>query len=297
MENIPSLAVAIVGFSALETIKLAKILSLTHVRERRYQALDTGDACHADIILVNADDAGALSRSKYLVAKQTHLKLVLVSAHPDNASGYPFISKPIISSRFAGQLDLIIYPEPMATAPQAAAEPAINLASRDNLPPKRETSLLFPIAIPHKAYRVLIVDDSELVHKALAIELKQALPGSLLDFASSGEEALGHIQENPLYDLIFLDIMMPGIDGYETCKAIRKDGRYKSRIPIIMLSAKSSPLDEVKGVISGCTTYLVKPIVHEQFQTILRRVGAWLGQRGVSAQPAKETIPVPQKRA
>lgn len=124
------------------------------------------------------------------------------------------------------------------------------------------------------SYRVLIVDDSVSIHRALDIELAKAPFVSNKDYAESGEDCLTLISQNQ-YDMIFLDIMMPGIDGFETCTEIRKISSYK-KIPIIMLSAKTSPLDEVKGVIAGCTTYLTKPIIHEDFQKLLDRMGNWL---------------------
>lgn len=124
------------------------------------------------------------------------------------------------------------------------------------------------------AYRVLIIDDSVLIHKALDIQLDKAPFGVNTDYAESGEDGLKLVDENR-YDLIFLDVMMPGIDGYETCTQIRKNPSFK-KTPVIMLSAKTSPLDEVKGVMAGCTTYLTKPIKHEDFQKLLVRIGNWL---------------------
>jgi twitching motility two-component system response regulator PilG len=68
---------------------------------------------------------------------------------------------------------------------------------------------------------------------------------------------------------------MPGIDGFETCTKMRQLPQLK-KTPIIMLSAKTSPLDEVKGVMAGCTTYMTKPIVHEEFQKVIRRISKWI---------------------
>jgi CheY-like chemotaxis protein len=124
----------------------------------------------------------------------------------------------------------------------------------------------------HYDYRALVVDDSAAIRKQLELELKasQIYP----DFAETGEEALEKIQANQ-YDLIFLDIILPGIDGYEVCKTMRTKPNLK-KTPIIMLSGKTSPLDEVKGVLAGASTYLTKPVKHEQFQQTLKRVAKWL---------------------
>ena len=68
---------------------------------------------------------------------------------------------------------------------------------------------------------------------------------------------------------------MPGIDGYETCKRLRATDAYK-KTPIIMLSGKTSPLDEVQGVIAGATTYLTKPVKSAMLQETLARVTKWI---------------------
>ena len=124
----------------------------------------------------------------------------------------------------------------------------------------------------HYDYRALVVDDSAAIRKQLELELKAS--HIYPDFAETGEEALEKIQQNQ-YDLIFLDIILPGIDGYEVCKAMRLKPALK-KTPIIMLSGKTSPLDEVKGVLAGASTYLTKPVRHEQFQQTLKRVAKWL---------------------
>ena len=121
-------------------------------------------------------------------------------------------------------------------------------------------------------YLALVVDDSAAIRKQLEIELRNAKIRA--EFAETGEEALEKSQ-NKLYDLVFLDIIMPGIDGYEVCRQMRSRKNMK-KTPIIMLSGKTSPLDEVQGVIAGASTYLTKPVKHEQFQQTLKRVSKWL---------------------
>jgi two-component system, cell cycle response regulator len=118
------------------------------------------------------------------------------------------------------------------------------------------------------------VDDSIAIQKSLEINLATLPQISMIDFADSGESALEKA-EAVQYDLIFLDVMMPGIDGYETCTRLRKKPEYK-KTPIIMVSGKTSPLDEVKGVMAGCTTYLTKPVQQEAFQKLSNRVLVWL---------------------
>lgn len=139
-------------------------------------------------------------------------------------------------------------------------------------PPPEESN------VEHSGHHALIIDDSAAIRKQLELELRDA--GITADFAESGEEALEKIEDKE-YDLVFLDIIMPGIDGYETCRAMRAKASYK-RTPIIMLSGKTSPLDEVQGVIAGATTYLTKPVKSAMLQETLSRVTKWLDNFAVT---------------
>jgi CheY-like chemotaxis protein len=121
-------------------------------------------------------------------------------------------------------------------------------------------------------FLALVVDDSAAIRKQLEIELRSTTIQA--DYAVCGEDALEKIQKKQ-YDLVFLDIIMPGIDGYEVCKTLRKISNYK-RTPVIMLSGKVGPLDEVEGILAGASTYLLKPVKHQHFQETLTRISKWL---------------------
>ena len=102
------------------------------------------------------------------------------------------------------------------------------------------------------AKRVLIVDDEPLIVKGLKFNLEQE--GYETDCAYSGEEALNKYRENK-FDIILLDVMLPGISGTEVCHTIREE----SMIPIIMLTAKSADEDKIEGLTEGADDYLTKP--------------------------------------
>jgi CheY-like chemotaxis protein len=126
----------------------------------------------------------------------------------------------------------------------------------------------------NESYTVLVIDDSSITQKSLQIELDKSPVPLVIEFAFSGEEGLEKLAKK-YYDFIFLDVMMPGIDGFETCGRIRKI-KGMNKLPIIMLTSKTSPLDEVKGIVAGCTTYLTKPIKPDEFQKMLVRIMRWL---------------------
>jgi two-component system, cell cycle response regulator len=129
-------------------------------------------------------------------------------------------------------------------------------------------------SLKNSGFRALVVDDYPAFQELLGLSLR-AFPQIVeIDFADNGNSAINKA-EATTYDLIFLDVMMPGIDGYETCTRLRENQTYK-KTPIIMVSGKDSPFDEVKGIVSGCTTYVTKPIQQEAFQKLCDRVLTWL---------------------
>ena len=91
------------------------------------------------------------------------------------------------------------------------------------------------------AKKVLVVDDEKLIVKGIRFSLEQ--DGMDVDCAYDGEEALNMAKENP-YDMILLDIMLPKMDGFEVCQAIREF----SDMPIVMLTAKGDDMDKILGL-------------------------------------------------
>ena len=167
---------------------------------------------------------------------------------------------------------------PVEPQAEITAQPAPTEGVTQAAPASSTTTPISPIETAEEpsadGYCALVVDDSVAIQKSLEINLATLPQINTIDFADSGESALEKADARQ-YDLIFLDVMMPGIDGYETCTRLRKKPEYK-KTPIIMVSGKTSPLDEVKGVMAGCTTYLTKPVQQEAFQKLSIRVLSWL---------------------
>jgi two-component system response regulator MtrA len=119
---------------------------------------------------------------------------------------------------------------------------------------------------------VMVVDDDQDLAEMLGIVLTGA--GIDVDLVSRGDEVMDVFRNNPP-DLVLLDVMLPGIDGIEVCKLIRKE----SMVPIVMLSAKGDTQDVVRGLEAGADDYMVKPFRHPseliaRIRTRLRRTNA-----------------------
>ena len=126
------------------------------------------------------------------------------------------------------------------------------------------------------APQVLIVDDNPEIREILAILLSGE--GFIPHEAASGAEALSHIQKRP-FDLIILDVMMPDLDGYRTCLAIREH----TNVPILFLSAKTQEHDKVLGFASGGDDYIEKPFSYNELMSrakaLVRRYHVYQGRQ------------------
>ncbi|HYM56416.1 MAG TPA: response regulator transcription factor [Solirubrobacteraceae bacterium] len=123
--------------------------------------------------------------------------------------------------------------------------------------------------------RVLIVEDEVKMASLIRRGLRE--DGMYADVAIKGEDAVWMAGSTD-YDAIILDVMLPGIDGFETCRRLRKDGVWS---PVIMLTARDSVHDRVAGLDGGADDYLVKPF---SFAELLARLRA-MGRRGPVERP------------
>ena len=119
------------------------------------------------------------------------------------------------------------------------------------------------------ANRVLVVDDEKLIVKGIKFSLEQ--DGMEVDTAYDGNEALDKARNND-YDIILLDVMLPGLDGFQVCQMIREE----SDVPIIMLTAKGDDMDKILGLEYGADDYVTKPFnileVKARIKAIIRRI-------------------------
>ncbi|HRB28641.1 MAG: response regulator [Pseudomonadota bacterium] len=113
----------------------------------------------------------------------------------------------------------------------------------------------------------MIIDDSSTIRKSAEIFLKSS--GCEVIMAEDGFEAMHKIVDNQP-DIIFIDIVMPRLNGYQACMLIKKNPVYQS-IPVIMLSSKDGLFDKAKGRIAGSDDYLTKPFSSENLINIIQK--------------------------
>ncbi len=116
--------------------------------------------------------------------------------------------------------------------------------------------------------RVLVIDDSNTIRRSAEIFLRQG--GHEVVLAEDGFDALAKVNDHEP-ELIFCDILMPRLDGYQTCAIIKRNPRF-AHVPVIMLSSKDGLFDKARGRMVGSQDYLTKPFTKEQ---LLRTVDSF----------------------
>jgi two-component system, cell cycle response regulator len=116
---------------------------------------------------------------------------------------------------------------------------------------------------------ILVVDDSDIALKFMRNRLSRF--GFHADLVNSGEEALGKMNTRP-YKFVFLDVMMEGLDGYQTCRAI-KQRKYSDGKPpvVVMLTSRGGTIDKIRGTLAGCDAYLTKPLNERDLIAVLAK--------------------------
>ena len=120
--------------------------------------------------------------------------------------------------------------------------------------------------------KVLVVDDSNTIRRSAEIFLKQG--GHEVLLAEDGFDALAKVNDYQP-NLIFCDILMPRLDGYQTCAIIKRNARFAG-VPVVMLSSKDGVFDKARGRMAGAQDYLTKPFSKEQLLQAVQQFGATL---------------------
>lgn len=259
-----------IGFPQDQQRKLEKILGLS--KHNRYSLIEFDREALPDLLLLFGEESLNDPLLDSLPGGyQSRIIQVSKSAPLDPSLGH--IRYPLVSSRVIRTLDEMTSEneeedEEELREAEAAADQRFNKYQPVAEEPGAGTD--------ERSYSILVVDDNKAMQQALTLELEKLPAGVGITYADSGEEALEQASQQT-FDFVFLDVLMPGIDGFETCTRMREIPALK-KTPIIMLTSKTSPLDEVKGIMAGCSTYLTKPIDPEEFQKVIARVSTWVNE-------------------
>jgi twitching motility two-component system response regulator PilG len=265
-DNVPGASrrfiLEMLGFTDAEKSLLSSTFRLTGRRAFCYAEAGAPEE-RPDIYLVNADNAAAM-RTLQERSPNAHAPAVLIG-RAGVASQWPLVVKPIHWIRLFDQLDAqmnaALQERARRQADGAWDGSTLRRAADREAPPE-------PVFFePKPVESVLVVDDSATVRAFMRAKLAPFRFD--VDYAESGEIAIDKAQAKN-YTCIFLDILMPGMDGYQVCKRIKSSAATRGAA-VVMLSSKSSAFDKFRGSWAGCDAYLGKPVTEDELLTTIAR--------------------------
>ncbi len=280
--------VDVIGFNPVERSMLASIFALAARRDPGFAQYDpTAGGDSPSLYLVDIDNPVAAQEYKAL-SKRANLPTVLVGSAAAGA-GATVLARPVQWARLLQALEACaLSAETVAdsggsrsgddgTMPLGRSSAGIAALARSSANAAtlgrtdsggaalgRSGAGSAPPAIADQASKrralgdtVLVVDDNATVR--MFMKAKLAPFGFEVDYAETGEEAVG-LTGSREYACVFLDVVLPGIDGYQVCKLIKSNKQAIKKTAVVMLTSRSSPFDKLRGSLAGCDEYLTKPL-------------------------------------
>ncbi|MEO6421604.1 MAG: response regulator [Candidatus Nitrotoga sp.] len=293
----PQYTVDVHGFSQTERIILKSIFGLSARRTPKFVEFDPAMDSAPDIFLVDAEDASAITsfRQKNTIVTRP----AILIGDTDHGISCTTLSRPLQWTKLFRAFDLAVgvnapnqmpKQEPPAliaapyekTQPMAALIPALRSSVPSTAPLQVSITAalksvsanhnlagnLPPVRPPDRPFNwVLVCDDNMTVREFMRVKL--APFGFNVDFAETGEQAVG-LTGIKHYTCVFLDVVMPGINGYQVCKLI-KSKKGAAKTAVVMLSSKDSTFDKIRATMSGCDTYLTKPVNENRLYEVISK--------------------------
>jgi twitching motility two-component system response regulator PilG len=255
--------IGLFGISAHEQRILQTICLISRSRPQTYVLQNDVPFAVTDIAIVDQDNSKAVSAWELYQDDNPMLPAIMLTRQPEaEPAGYQ-LGRPLMATHLLKLLDQILKSEehpaiasPHMTETQSAV-PAEDARITQHIPSDKNAI--------NNQLSALVVDDSLPVRRQIGIHLAPLV--GRVDLAEDGERAIEFIA-NQSFDIIFLDVVLPGMDGYKICREIKRNKRTKNT-PVIMLTGKSSPFDKVKGKLAGCDAYLTKPVDDKTFNEVV----------------------------
>jgi two-component system, cell cycle response regulator len=263
--------VLFIGFGEIQLELARRFLSYRGMSDFIDVRAEQGATGAVDGYVINTDDLSAVSRLALHVRSNPRPVLsVGAVAAPGSTLFVPGPFKPATADKLKEMMSGRSPAQPVrpGVSPSTASAAAL-LAARAAGPASAANKVLsFPRAAVHDSNAmVLVVDDSDIVRRTMLRKINDY--GHTTDLAANGEEAMAMLLNNK-YRVIFLDVMMPGLDGLEICKRIKRSAEYKGTA-VYMLTSKDGMFDRVRATMAGCDGYLVKPLESKKLRDVLEK--------------------------
>lgn len=246
----PALKLLVRGLERDERQLLDGLVRVSLRRSPRLEILEEREAVRADVVLIGAEDRAAVGWARQQPWLESKAVIWIGGSGPVPV-GHTIIRRPV----------------------QWSILPILLARALENSPGAPPVSQAAPLDATHRTFRggfsdrpILVVDDSLAVRNHLRSLLEAG--GFAVSEADSVTSAL-RILTHERMDCVLMDVLMPGLDGYEGCRQIKSMLRGGHAVPVVMLTSKSSPFDRIRGKMAGCDAYLTKPIDPQHLGDVL----------------------------
>ncbi len=237
MDKMGKIVISHVGLSEKDKMLFRTLVRLDETWFGNFQLAAEADTVEGQILVADIDAEQHQQTFQRLQSKAHFESIILISKQKAPAhSGVIHLARPVVFRKLTDAL-------------------------------KRATEFKHVEAQDLHDYNILVVDDNLPVRTYMKQKLHEILAVDAgVDVAESGEEALLKIAKEH-YDLVFMDVMMPGMDGYQACRQLKAISKTK----VVMLTSKSSTINRVKAKISGCDGYITKPPEDRELAQVISR--------------------------
>jgi two-component system, cell cycle response regulator len=268
-------SVDVIGFNPTERSMLTSIFALAARRAPGFVQYDPVSSLSPDLYLVDMDDAVAVGEYRVLTRRES-LPAVMV-ASPGHSGGAAVVERPLQWARLLQAFEDAIGEQEEQTMPAPLEDRVSDRSGQRHTTTGGYAALNttrpgadMDVSDIKRALgdTVLVVDDNATVR--MFMKAKLAPFNFEIDFAETGEEAVG-LTGSREYACVFLDVVMPGIDGYQVCKLIKANKQAIKKTAVVMLTSRSSPFDKLRGSLAGCDEYLTKPLDEDRLLEVIAK--------------------------
>ena len=290
----PEIRVFLLGFALFEKSTFESFFKLAGQRDTGYIILK--DIAQAQVVVVNGDNFAAV---QWVTKSVKSPQKALFIGAPDPAGKWPVVAKPIKLSAILGLLDMLVLAGKSASnrnafrpdsefvqIPPVVAQPPTGLSARTIASVRQGTGKRSVSDFGHASFlglgnapavsyagqnldHILIVDSDDISLKFMQKHI--ARYGFQTELAKTSQEALVRVSTGR-YKFVFLEVVLPGMDGYQVCRDIKHDTYASGRPPVVvMFSSRGANTDKIRGGLAGCDAYLTKPLIEAQLLKVLSK--------------------------
>lgn len=290
----PEVSIFLLGFAPFEKSTFESFFKLAGRRDTDYKI--QADVSRAHVVVINSDNSAAV---QWVTDSMTSPQKALFIGAIDPAGKWPAVPKPIKLTTILGLIDVLVLAgksrfgidaikvdsEPAQKA-EAVAQTMTGLSARAiasvrqgtgkaNVSDLGYTSFLGLGSAPTASHNgqnfdhILIVDGDDSALQFMHERISRY--GFRAELARTGEEALVRISTGK-YKFVFLEVVLPGMDGYQVCRDIKHDTYASGKPPVVvMFSSRGANTDKIRGGLAGCDAYLTKPLIEAELLKILSK--------------------------